>query len=144
MDLTVYPTTDYDTWLNLTDANEYMLERLHTEAWTGTLDEDLIKAMQMAFRTMQELDIDLAYLDTSTATAAQTAALLVALKRAQCEQALYEIENSESARDVSALGLDGLIDVKFSKGSGKVSRYSDRAVALLRDYLKGHVTNRFR
>jgi len=142
MNLTVYPATDYDTWLSLTDANQYMLKRLHAETWIGTLDEDLIKAMQMAFGTMSMLDVDLDYLTTGTTD--QAAALLVALKRAQCEQALYEIENSESARDVSVLGLDGLVDVKFSKGSGKVSRYSDRAIAILRPYLKSNVIKRFR
>ena len=142
MNLTVYPADSYDSWISLTDANEYMLKRLHSDTWTGTLDDELIMALQMAFRTMQELNIDLDYFTTGTTD--QAAALLVALKRAQCEQALYELENSESARDVSSLGLDGLVNVKFDKGTGKVSRYSERAVAILRDYLKGNVTNRFR
>ena len=142
MNLTVYPTDNYDSWISLTDANEHMLKRLHSDTWTGTLDDELIMALQMAFRTMQELNIDLDYLTTGTTD--QAAALLVALKRAQCEQAFYELENSEAARDVSSLGLDGLVNVKFDKGTGKVSRYSDRAVAILRDYLKGNVTNRFR
>ena len=142
MALVVYPSDNHDSWISLTDANTYMLKRLHTQTWTGTLDNDLNAALQMAFRTMEELNIDLDYLTTGTTD--QAAALLVVLKRAQCEQALYELENSESARDVSALGLDGLIDVKFSKGSGKVSRYSDRALAILRDYLSGFVTKRKR
>ena len=142
MNLVVYPTDNYDSWISLMDANSYMLKRLHTTAWIGSLDDQLVAALQQAFRTMEELNIVID--DLTTGTTDQAAALLVTLKRGQAEQALYELENSEAAREVSALGLDGLIDVKFSKGSGKVSRYSDRAVAILRDYLKGNVTNRFR
>jgi len=142
MALVVYPSDNYDSWISLTDSNTYMLKRLHSQTWVGTLDNDLNAALQMAFRTMEELNIDLDDLENGTTD--QAAALLVPLKRAQCEQALYELENSESAREVAALGLDGLIDVKFSKGSGKVSRYSDRALAILRDYLTGFVTNRTR
>lgn len=139
MALTVYPTDNYNSWISEADAEEYFDTRLYAEEWDSSHDQEA--ALLMAFRSLAELNIDLTDLDSSDADTA--AAILAALQEAQCEQALHELKNDLQANTAQAVGLAGLISVKFQP-QDHPARYSERALAILRPYLSVHTITRTR
>jgi hypothetical protein len=82
-----------------------------------------------AFRAISELDITIDPGD---------AAELLALKAAQCEQALHELQASID-QPVNFLSIPGLQIKK-----PETPRFSDRALGLLRPYLKAPAVRRVR
>jgi hypothetical protein len=123
----VYPESGYNTFISVNDADSYFSERLNASAWDSANQE---AALVTAYRSLQELDI---VVDLSDSDALQ------ALKTAQCEQALYLMVNIDTleGQAVSGLTLAGVLSVKLPQDQTEPARYSPRALALLRPYLRG-------
>ena len=124
----VYPTTDYNSFASGDDAYLYFRDRLHAEAWTYSTPEP---ALMTAYRSLQELDIEV---DLTDSTALQ------AIKDAQCEQALYESIHDLDNPQPAFFGMTGL-SVKMPDPPG---RYAPRALAILKPYLSAPVVTRTR
>jgi len=120
MALIVYPDTGYVTFLDTDDADIYFTTRLNSEAWADATAPIAEAALVTAFRAISELDITI---DPTVA------AELQALADAQCEQALHELTRGDPA-DFGFLGWGGLQITPKQQ-----SRYSERALAILRPYL---------
>jgi len=118
MALTVYPDAGYNTFVDTVDADAYFTTRLNSEAWADA--SETTAALVTAFRAITELDITI---DPTVA------AELQALVDAQCEQALHELQRGEPA-DFGFMGWGGLQITPKQQ-----SRYSDRALAILRPYM---------
>ena len=78
-----------------------------------------------AFHSLNELDLTVDPADAAT---------LDALQRAQCEQALYELEHNPEGPGISGLTLGGVLSVKTVQKSPP-PRFSQRALAILRPYI---------
>ena len=133
MSIKVYPETGYNSFISEDDADTYLESRLHASAWDAAADKEA--ALMTAYRSLQELDI---VVDLSDATALQ------ALATAQCEQALHEIRHDLDEPQASALSFGGLLSVKLKNDGQKPPRFSPRAIAMLRPYLKAPVISRTR
>ena len=88
--------------------------------------------MKTAFRSLSELAIDLSDLDSADEDAANT--LITALKQAQCEQALHELRHDIDGQMAESVSLARLLSVKLPPDNPP-PRYSDRALAILRQHL---------
>ena len=88
-----------------------------------------------AYRSLQELDI---LIDLSDSTALQ------AIKEAQMEQALWEIKYDTNGQGATGVSIGGLLSATFPTGESKPARYSPRALAMLRPYLRGRTVTRTR
>ena len=143
--MTVYSDTGYDSWISLDDADTYFETRLHSSEWNG---EEI--ALQTAFRSLNELDFNLVFktdrtLSDSYYTATQITEILTALKQAQCEQALHEIKNDPDGQAIERLSFGGLLSVSLPKKKTKAPpRYAQRAIAMLRPYIKAPTVTRTR
>lgn len=132
MALIVYPDSGYNSFISEDDASTYFEGRLNASAW-DTADQEA--ALLQSYRSLQELSI---VVDLSDATALQ------ALKNAQCEQALHEIRNDLDEPQASSVSLGGLVSVSMKNAGEKPDRYSQRALAMLRPYLRAPVITRTR
>ena len=119
----VYPDDNFDSWIDEDGADLYFETRLHADPWDAATDKSA--ALVTAFHSLNELDLTVDPTDT---------AQLDALQRAQCEQALYELEHNPEGPGISGLSIAGLLSVKTEQKSPP-PRYSQRAVAILRPYL---------
>ncbi|MBC2713594.1 MAG: hypothetical protein HGJ94_22160 [Desulfosarcina sp.] len=129
----VYPTSGYDSFVSVNDADTYFETRLHADDWL-TADGEI--ALMVAYRSLQELDI---FIDLTDADALQ------AIKLAQCEQALHEIRYDLDELQAQSVSLGGLVSVKLDRSNGeKPPRYSQRALAILKPYLRAPVISRIR
>ena len=128
----VYPLTGYDSFISEADADTYFATRYNADAWTGTGKE---AALITAFRSISELDIEI---DPDEADQVQ------AVKYAQCEQALWEMQHDLDALKLDSLDLGGLVKVKLPKNQESHPRYSPRALAMLRPYMHAHTMSRTR
>jgi hypothetical protein len=141
----VYPNTDYDSWITQDDADDYFETRLNSSEWNS---EEI--ALQTAFRSLNELDYNLVFKTDKTLsdayyTATQITEILTALKQAQCEQALHEIKNDPAGQAIERVNLGGLLSISLPKKKAKEPpRYAQRAIAMLRPYIKAPTVTRTR
>ena len=130
----VYPTENYNSFISVADADTYFDDRLNAGPWDGATSKEA--ALVTAYRSLaDELSI---VIDLSDADQFQ------AIRQAQCEQALWELENNLSGQALSGLTLGGLLSVKIPSDKTPPARYSPRTLALLRPYLRGRSITRTR
>jgi len=142
--MTVYPTTTYDSWVSLADAETYFGKRMNSEAWDALSDPNKEVALQQAFRSLDEMSYTFVFTSatvltfaTSYYTAAQIAIMIAMMENAQCEQALHEILNNPDFPDVQSVDLGGLRRVSFpAKKSKGPPRFAARAIAMIRTFLR--------
>ena len=132
MELVLYPEDDYTSWINVSDAEDYFDSRMNKRDWSNLDYLDQRSALSTAFRSLGELTLDLSDLDSGTD--AEKATLLQALKHAQCEQTMHELSRDLDNQQAQNVSLAGLVSVKFQE-TKKPTRYSERALAILRPYL---------
>jgi len=128
----VYPDENYDSWISEDDADTYFETRLNTEAWNIGNKE---AALMTAFRSIQELDIEIDLTDAD---------VLNALQMAQCEQALHELINTLDGPGINTLKLGGMLSVKISENQIPIDRYSMRSIAILKPYITLKTVSRTR
>ena len=145
----VYPAENYDSWISEADADTYFDTRLNADKWDTASKE---VALQTAFRSLQELDLDIDFEDeaegdltlAASYTATETAKILKALEQAQCEQCLHELNHELDSPLLDTLSLGGLLSVKLPTKQTPPPRYSPRALAILRPYLVARSVTRIR
>lgn len=91
----VYPTSGYNSFISVNDADTYFETRLHSADW---LTSDGETALMTAYRSLQELDI---FIDLSDTDALQ------AIKQAQLEQALHEIRHDLGGLQAQPVSIGG-------------------------------------
>jgi hypothetical protein len=133
MSLIIYPDTNYNSWLDDIEADEYLEDRLNADPWDAALNKE--SALITAFNSLAELDLTIDPTETDQ---------LTALKHAQCEQALHELKNDLDSTGISSLSLGGLLSVKIPESNVPPSRFSERVLAILRPYLSGRSIKRTR
>ncbi|RJP90941.1 MAG: hypothetical protein C4518_08585 [Desulfobacteraceae bacterium] len=122
MAITVYPSSNYNSFISLNDATAYFGTRLYSDKFLSASEPIKGAALTTAFRSINELDL---------AIDPTEAHHIKALKEAQCEQALHELRkdlDSQNARSFIP------IDIKLTNNR-ELPRYSQRAMAILRPYL---------
>jgi len=119
----VYPDDNYDSFISEADADEYFETRLNADKWDTANKE---AALMTAFRSLQELNIEIDLTDSDQ---------LTALKNSQCEQALHELINALDNPGVTSMSLGGVLSVKLDPGHVPPDRFSKRALAILKPYL---------
>lgn len=129
----VYPTANYNSFISVADADTYFADRLNAGPWDAATDPEA--ALVTAYRSLAELDIVIDLSDTDQ---------LQAIQQSQCEQALHELINDTEGQALSGLTLGGLLSVKIPDSKTPPARYSPRALALLRPYLRGRSIARTR
>ena len=133
MSLIAYPETDYNSWISEEDADAYFETRLYNEDWTGAAGDLKPMSLQTAFRSLQELSLELEDLESDDQDEVDN--LLTALQRAQLEQALHELKFELDAQVVKSVSLGGLLSASMQSGPDATpDRYSSRALALLAPY----------
>ena len=146
-DLIVYPETGYNSWINEDGAEEHFESRLHTDDWLAADASTQAAALLMAFRSLNELEFNLWWnLDKTLAdrySTAQKAEILVALKQAQCEEALHLLRHDVDTMGLQAASLGGMLSFKLDPGQNP-PRHSQRALDILRPFLKRIAVGRFR
>lgn len=127
----VYPAENYNSFVSKSEANSYFSERLYSDDYINIdgYSNAKEKALVTAFHSICELDITIDPTDTVQ---------LQALKRAQCEQALYELKNNIE-NQFSYLATAGMMMSKK-----ELPRYSERAMAILRPYITAGTVSRIR
>ena len=130
MSLIEYPTDDYNSWITEEQADEYFEDRLKADPWDATSKE---AALVTAFRSLNELNL------TVDPTEADQ---LEVLQQAQCEQALHEIMTDLDSPNLSRMSLGGLLSVNLP--DTPPSKYSERALSILRPYLTARTVARTR
>ena len=146
----VYPTSNFDSWISVADAQTYLSTRLHADEWHAlSSDAEKEVALQTAFRSLSGLDLNITFDDdgliSSTAyTGTEQAKILTALEQAQCEQALHELKFDVDAQAVKNVSLGGMLSFTLNPGEEKPPRYSERALATLRPYLRARTVSRVR
>lgn len=141
----VYPTTNFNSWISEDDAEDYFENHLNAGSWDALSNYEPV--MITAFRSLQELSLDIVFADDKTISSAvysasKIAEILQDLKFAQCEQMLHELDNDLYSPQLDFLSLSGLT-VKMPKDS-KPERFSQKATAILRSYIQAPVVQRFR
>ena len=119
----VYPDDNFDSWIDEDAAGTYFETRLNADPWDACSNREA--ALITAFHSLNELEITIDPTDT---------AQFDALQRAQCEQALHELENNPDGPGISGLSIAGLLSVKTEQKSPP-PRYSRRALSILRPYI---------
>ena len=145
-----YPTTDYDSWISLAEAEAYLATRLRIDEWDAlATDAEKEVALQTAFRSIAALDLNVTFDDdliisTTAYTDTEQSKILTALERSQCEQALHELKYDVDAQAVKSVALGGVLSFTLNPGEEKPPRHSERALASLRPYLRARTVARFR
>jgi hypothetical protein len=129
MAITVYPATGYNSFISQEDAAVYFSNRLNAGDYLDLTLDAQSDALVTAFRALQELDIVIDLTD---------AAALAAIRYAQCEQALHEAHDNIDDQ-TPLLQIQG-IRVK----KPETPRFSDRALGLLKPYMRALVLTRLR
>lgn len=141
----IYPNENYDSWISEDEADTYFEFRLNVGEWDAANKE---AALMTAFRSLRELDLDIRFEDDGTFadsyTDTEAEEILKDLQEAQCEQVLYELKNDLDCPPISNLAIGGVLSVKIPQNQNPPSRYSDRALMILRDYLKMRTVTRTR
>jgi len=137
----IYPTADFTSWISEDDADEYFKLRLNSDPWNKVGEVEKEVALATAFRSMEELDLDLTDLDSDDSDT--SAAILKALRQAQCEQTFYELRHDVDGMDVKSISLGGLLSMSLAEGE-KVERYSPRALKIIARYRTVRTISRVR
>ena len=142
----VYPDPNYVSWISVEEAEAYFETRLRADEWATGQEET---ALQTAFRSLKGLDLALylneqGLLSDAFYTAAQKEEILNALKEAQCEQALHELKFDVDGQAVKSVSLGGMLSFTLNPGEEKAPRYSERALMILRPWLRGRTVQRVR
>jgi hypothetical protein len=143
----VYPNENYDSWISEDLADLYLETRLNADSWFAIGNKEA--ALMTAFRSINELDINLEFdenkilLDTYY-TDTQRADILNTLQIAQCEQALHELKHDLDSPNISGLSLGGLLSVKIPVNQIPPPRYAERALIILRPYVRSRTVARTR
>lgn len=87
----VYPDSNYDSWISENEADTYFETRLNADRWDTANKQ---AALTTAFHSLNELDLTVDQIETDQ---------LTALKQAQCEQALHELNNDLDSSDVDSI-----------------------------------------
>ena len=146
----VYPTTDYDSYISLANAEAYLATHLRVDEWDAlATDVEKEVALQTAFRSLNGLDLSITFDDTGLLSSAaytvtEQGKILTALERAQCEQALHELKFDADAQAVKSVSLGGSLSFTLNPGDEKPPRYSERALSILRPYLRAKTVTRVR
>ena len=146
----VYPTENYDSWISVADAQTYFDSRLRCDEWAAlATDAEKEVALQTGFRSINELDLNIAFDDdliisTTAYTDTEQAKILTALELAQAEQSLHELRFDIDNQGVKSVSLGGMLSFTLNPGEEKPPRYSERALAILRPYLRAKTLSRFR
>ena len=141
MALTIYPDDSFDSWASYDEADSYFDGRINTDPWDRVDAIVQERSLKTAFRSMSELTIDLSDIDSADEDVVN--ALLMALKQAQCEQALHELRHDIDGQRAESISLAGLLSVKLPPDDPP-PRYSDRSLAILRQYLYVPTVSRLR
>lgn len=120
----VYPDANYNSWISEDDADTYFETRLDSEPWIAAGNKEA--ALITAFQSIDEL-----YMLIDPVKADN----LNALKQAQCEEALHELRYNINGLSISSLTFGGLLSVKVPENQLPTTRYSRRALAILRPFL---------
>ena len=128
----LYPDSDFDSWIDEDAADTYFETRLHADPWDAAANKSA--ALVTAFHSLNELDLTVDPAEAGT---------LDALQRAQCEQALHELDNNPEGPGISAVSMVGLLSVKTEQKSPP-PRYSQRALSILRPYINAPSIKRTR
>ncbi len=147
MDLINYPETGYNSWLNEDTADLFFESRLNADKWDACLNKEA--ALQTAFRSLAELNLDITFDDnkiisTTQYTATEAADILEDLQQAQCEQVLHELANDLDSQPIKSLSLGGLLAAKIPDKYSKPSRFSERTLSILRPYIVARTVTRTR
>ena len=146
----VYPNSSYDSWISVADAEAYLATHLRVDDWDALAsDAEKEVALQTAFRSINGLDLNVTFDDdgliSSTAyTGTEQGKILTALEQAQCEQALHELRFDIDNQAVKSVSLGGMLSFTLNPGEEKPPRHSERALAILRPYLRARTVARFR
>ena len=132
MILIYYPDENYNTWISEYDADDFFETRLNADQQDAANKE---AALITAFNSINELDLTIYPTESDQ---------LTALKNAQCEEVLHELINNAEAGAVSTLSLQGLLSVKIPESKTSPPRYSERALAILRLYIRARPVTRNR
>ncbi len=146
MDFIEYPTTDYNSWIDEDEADEFFESRLNADEWDTANKE---AALITAFNSLAELELDIEFdsdklLSDTTYSDSEKAEIHLALQQAQAEQALHELKYDLDSPNISGLSLGGLLSVKIPQSETPPSRYSERALSILRPYLTARIVSRSR
>ena len=145
----IYPDENYNSWISEDDADEYFENRLNADVWDTANKE---AALMTAFNSLNELDLNIEYEDeaegdltlSSDYTDVEAAKILDCMKRAQGEQALHELKNDLDAQAISGFSFGGMLSVKIPANQTPPSRYSERALSILRPYTVTRTVTRTR
>ena len=146
MDLIVYPTENYNSWISGDGADEYFENRLNADEWATANTET---ALITAFSSLAELDLDIEFdsdklLSDTAYSDSEKAEILSDLQQAQCEQALHELKHDLDSLNISRMSLGGLLSVNFPANQDQTPRYSERCLAILRPYIMARTVARTR
>lgn len=134
MSLIVYPDSGYNSFADEDTADEYMETRLNASAWDACTEKEA--ALLTAYRSLMELDLEIDADDSSGA--------FLVMEQAQIEQALHEIRIDSDTQAVSALKIGSQISFKIPESKTPPSRYSKRALAILKPYMSAPTITRTR
>jgi viroplasmin and RNaseH domain-containing protein len=126
----VYPTENYDSFVSDEDAEDYFLTRLNSDDWNSSIADN---ALMTAFQTLKTIDMVMDLSDTEQ---------LKAIKQAQMEQAYHEITKLNT-NPLESVSLGGLLSVKMDTKK-QAGIYSERALAILKPYMRTQTINRLR
>ena len=135
MSLTAYPTTGYNSFVSVADADAYFADRLHADEWTGATTDIKAASLLTAYRSLSELTIVIDLTDEDA---------LTAIKQAQMEQALHELRHDLDELQASQVAFAGLINIKLDNTGERPQRFSKRALGMLRPYMRTPVISRIR
>ena len=133
-DLIEYPLTDYNSYGTIDEAELYFESRLNADKFLNANGDLQAAALITAFQSLQELDLDID-LETDESP-------LEKLTFAQFEQALHLLTHDLDSPNLSRLSLGGLLSVNLP--DTPPSRFSDRALSILRPYLTARTVTRTR
>ena len=143
LEIIAYPTADYNSWISDGDADDYFETRVHADEWNSADSNLRLAALQTAFRSLQELTLNLDDLESDDQD--EVDALLLALQQAQCEQALHELKHDLEETAVKSASLGGLLSVSMVSGpEATPERFSSRALAMLSAYRTIRTISRIR
>lgn len=148
MDIIIYPETNYNSWLDEDEADEYFESRiLNDNKWDACAHKEA--ALMTAFRSLAELNLNIVLDDNKIISAThytttEAADILTALQQASCEQALHELMNDLDAPPITSMTLAGMVSAKIPDKFAKPARFSQRTLAILRPYIQAKVVARTR
>ena len=141
----VYPTTNYNSWISESDAEDYFENHLNADSWDALTNFEPV--LITAYRALKELSLNIVFASDKTIssavyTVAEVGEILQDLQFAQCEQSLHELNDYIYGQQIDYLALSGLT-IKMPTHA-KTERFSPKAMAILRPNIQAPVVQRFR